>query len=504
MRDQTLQLLMLLSVLGAIGLRPDAAWAQQPDPPQEPVSEPAAAPDAEEPSEQPVAAPEASDYTAAPSDDSVQAQEDAWKRERLKELLGSFKQSASQSKLPRRSFAVTKREGAPMLDYQKSIICVYHDDGSAPLHMQCDQATKRCLVAEESVFRLSPLPPDAPKGAEPTRVPTKTSPAQVKSCYQSISIEEFAALELQGFSMVPAILETPYGYQRDELHRSLQTHFDLRSRLLLGVHYQGSLDLDGDQPWKNTLTVETRSTYEHWSAYDKRRHRFRFIEGELSLAPFRAEGTIFEYDYGRTSDEPLLFIGTMIGPPKRYDIHLGLGLGTTIGRLDYRTLAGTRQVFIDMLEGRVNWEVLQGLALEDYLMLRIGAGIGTRRYSDQDTGPLYLYPEASVKSAWLIGERGLGQVLFDASARYGWESSSGVTWTSANVKASGEWVAITISDQPLSVFVQPELEYMKLKDGDAILSGRELRLMAGLRLSLFVPPPPSPQALVSGDDEVVY
>lgn len=502
MRDQTSPLLMLLSVLVALGGLSDQAWAQQPDPPQEPVSTPAAEPE-EETSQDPVPSPPRDERNSL-SDEQVEAiKARTGEQALLRNLLGTINPPQRQPQTARRSFVVTKREGAPMLDYKKPIICVYYNDGSAPLHMQCDQATKRCLVAEESIFRLSPLPADAPKAAEPKRVPTKTSPAQVKSCYQSISQVEFGALELQGFSMVPAILETPYGYQRDELHRTLQTHFDLRSRLLLGVHYQGSLDLEGDQPWKNTLTVETRSTYEHWSAYNKRRHRFRFIEGELSLAPFRAEGTLFEYDYGRTSDEPLLFIGTMIGPPKRYDIHLGLGLGTTVGRLDYRTLAGTRQVFIDMLEGRVNWEILQGLALEDYLMLRIGAGIGTRRYSDQDTGPLYIYPEASIKSAWLIGARGLGQVLFDASARYGWESSSGVTWTSANVKASGEWVAITISDQPLSVFVQPELEYMKLKDGDAILSGRELRMMAGLRLSLFVPPPPSPQALASGD-EVVY
>lgn len=495
--------LIFTCVVATLTAAANLAYAQQPaEPPDQeqpaPLDEAPAAPQDE---------PEADEAPATDDGDdsetmSVEADEppdapdprreelERWRKQRFEQLVQGFKRPPQTPKTPTTYFTVEDAAKAPRLDYYKPIICAYRPNSGIVVHLQCDPEQRTCLVAESAVFAPAVPAPGEKSPTTPTLQPTNIEPSHTRPCYQVVEAEAFEELRQNGYKLIPALLETPYGYKRDELHRTLQTHFDLRSRLLLGVHYEGLLD---GGTWRNSLRVETRSSYEHWSNYNQRRHRFRFIEGELSLANLRAQATVFEYDYGRTSDEPVLFIGTMLGEPQRYDVKLSLGMGTTLGRLDYRTINAQSQVFIDLLEGRLNWEILQGTALEDYLMVRLGVGFGTRRYSDTPADPLYLYPELGVKSAWLIGARGLAQLSLDARVRYGWEPDSNANWTLAEAKASGELILITISDQPLSAFVQPEYTILDLHAPSGDVSQREFRLISGLRLSLFVPPPPRPR-----------
>ena len=402
-------------------------------------------------------------------------------------MRGAESLKASGPRHPAAYYTVAQAKGAPRLDPDKPILCAWRADSQVQLHLQCDPTARRCLVAEAALFKLAP---DPVTGQE-RLLPTGATPAHMGYCAEHLDAEQLRDLQdVQGYRMTPALLEVPYGYARDERHRALQTHFDLRSRLLLGVHYH-----HGSQG--PSLSVETRSTYEHWSFYGQSRHRLRFLEGQLTLSELRAQLTALEYDYGRTSEEPLLFFGLMIGEPRRYDAHLGLGLGTTLGRVHMRPFEGTRQVFMDLVEARLHWELLQGLALEDYLMIRVGGGLGTRRYTrgSPDVGATYAYPEASLKAAWLISPRGLGQLAMDARVRQAWEQGSGASWRQALASASAEWVVLTVSDQPLSLYAQPELEWLQMTEAGATRATRELRVMAGLRISLFAPPPPPPHEL---------
>lgn len=426
-----------------------------------------------------------------------EAQKKAQEQYQLKQLKRRFglEQRKTKRSQPQGLFIdyYIPNDNSPQMDRNKSITCVWRRpqknstvDGNN-MRIQCDAKTKVCLVAEDLIFKEAPNR----QGGQPKLVPTNRTPDNLRYCRYG-NMGDYARLKAMGYTFKAAKLDAPYGFKRDRFGRSLQTHFDLRSRLLLGVYYAG---VGEGSDYQNTLSVETKSTYEHWNTYKQRRYRYRFIEGQLTMAPFMARATVFEFDYGRQGDDPLFFIGNMIGTPSRHDVHINLGTGLTLGRLDYQTINGEGVAFIDFIEGRINWELLQGLALEDYLMVRLGGGIGTRRYSDADTGPVYLYPEVGIKSAWLIGARGLGQISADAKYRYGYEPDTEATWHAAHANISAEWIAITISDQPLSLFVQPEYNYLDLRDGQNSVKRQDYRIMAGLRLSMFVPPPTDPKKL---------
>jgi len=46
----------------------------------------------------------------------------------------------------------------------------------------------------------------------------------------------------------------------------------------------------------------------------------RLVEGDVQLAPFRADATIVHYDFSRRSQIPLVRITTFWGTPRRYDV----------------------------------------------------------------------------------------------------------------------------------------------------------------------------------------
>lgn len=402
-----------------------------------------------------------------------------------------FTKKEAAARTPIQYYVVEDEANAPQIDFYSPMVCAYRPGSPIPLHIQCDPGKKECLVAEEAVFEVKSPDPEGPTAPTPKTPrprfiyePLNAAPKLLNACTTILSQEEFTRLQQQ-YTLKPALLEAPYGYKRDRKGRPAQTHFNLRDRLIVGVQYAG-IQKDG---MRNTLNVELRSTVEIFNRYTQRRHRFRFLEGELTLAPFEARVTAFEYDYGRRGNEPLFWLTTLVGEPKRYDVYLNVGAGLTLGRLEHRRYEGERQTFVDFFEGRLNWEVVQGLALEDYFMFRIGGGMGTRSWSDESAGPLYVYPEVGFKAAWLMGERGLWQLSADGRARSAYELETGETWLSASVSGSVEWLLVAISDQPVSIFVKPELNYMAFNNRSA---EGEVRALAGIRLSLFVPPPLRP------------
>lgn len=395
-------------------------------------------------------------------------------------------------------FLVAAPDDAPQLDYDAAIVCAYRPGSRVVVHLQCDHDAKRCLVAEDAVFRFKQVDLDGDGELEERAVPTQIDPGQTAGCMRMLNEEEYELLLAQGYELVPALLEIPHGYRRDERGRAFQTHFDLRSRMFLGVYYAGNLRED----YTGSLTLETGSTYEHFSRSEKRRHRFKFIEGSLTLAPLEAHATLFDYNFGRVGDEPIFYITDLIGEPSRHDVYINIGSGLTLGRLDYRTYEGAQdQAFLDLVEGRLQWEVLQSFDLEDYIMFKLGGGMGTRRMGNEDAGSVYFYPEAAFEAMWMLSPRGLFQMGVEGRARLGYEPDTDASWVSATAAANIEWVALAISDQPLSLFVQPEARYLSMPGDD--LEVGDVRVMAGVRLSLFTPPPTDPaliRRVLDGED----
>ena len=401
-----------------------------------------------------------------------------------KEREQEAKEKAAREALRPDYFTVKGVKDPPQIDKNKPFTCAWREGSPTPLHMQCDHNTKRCLVAEEAVFREVDL-----GNGETKFEPTKQSPSMMDYCIMTASQEEFEQLIAKGYELIPAKLEVPYGYKRDERNRAFQTYFDLNSRLLLGVYYTGVMR----DEFVNGLGVELAATTETYNSYRQRRDRFRYLEGELVLAPFEARVTVFDYENGRTSKAPLLHITEFFGEPSRHDIYMNLGMGLRLLEIDYRTYQdGVERSFIDFASTRVQWEFLQGPLAEDYFQFTLGGGLGTRRYTDVNASEIYAYPELGFKGKWLASPRGLVQLGIEGNIRRPYEPASDTSWIDASVSGRAEWVALSISDQPLSFFVEPTLDYINLPAEEFEQS--ELRVLAGLRLSLFTPPPEDPNS----------
>lgn len=480
-----------------------AAHAQ--DNPSEPPAAASPTPDvATEPNETPAPKPEES-LPVSPAYQSIEDSRAEQKKLKEGETLAiragqkvfqrsakmNNKRAAQQAKqletvLGQTNFAPTK--DSPTLDVKHPIGCLTVPTQSARrkfLRMQCDEKTKSCLVAEDTLYKV---------GVQGNKaVPTKRRALRLERycSYRSRRSQEthqnlYKAMA-QGYSIVPAKLDTKYGYGRDEFNRTFQTHFDLRSRFGVGVYYVGNIKPGA---YTNTMGLEVFGTYEDWDQYDRTRRRTRFLEGSLSLAPFFARATVFETEKSAQSEDPLLFIATMVGPPKRYDINLDLHTALTLGRLDYRTINGKQYSQLDIIEGRLQWELLRSLDMEDYVLVHAGVGTGTRRWTDGDAEPLYLYPQVGARGAWTLSPRGLLELKAEANIRWGAEfEGDNAKWTSATSSVGLEWLVLSLSNQPLTLFARHEWEYLDMRGSKRDIKTHSMRWSAGARVSLFVPPP---------------
>ena len=185
----------------------------------------------------------------------IRAKQDAeyQKKLELKRLKNDFelvekKKSTNQNKeIAKRPPFFVPTDKSPQLNANKTITCIWrpppHDqsgfDGNY-MRVQCNNKTKTCLVAEDMIFKEMPKTKDLPKRV----VPTRRRPDNLKYCRYS-NQDDIKKLKALGYTLKPAKLDNPYGYKRDHLGSALQTHFDLRSRLLLGVYYTGVIDGDG-------------------------------------------------------------------------------------------------------------------------------------------------------------------------------------------------------------------------------------------------------------------
>lgn len=383
----------------------------------------------------------------------------------------------------------------PRLEWGAQTECFYGGDDTPALHAQCDHAQKSCLIAETHVVREEP--PTGESGASPL---SNRSAARQDVCLRSYPLEALELLRDQDYTLTPALLATPYGYKRDERGRIFQRFFDLKSRALLGVGYAG-LRRDAT-PYTGSLRVETRSSYEHLSVREARRHRYRFLEGSLMLEPVRVEAMLFNYERGRAGKEPIFYITELIGEPTRHDVYLDIGYGVTFLRYDRRALGRalerspsdnaeiempTTQSLLDIMHVYLQWELAQDVSLEDFFALRVGGGVGTRARGED---ALYVYPELGFVANLLKSPRGLFALNTEGKMRYIVEPSTNTRLIAADVRASAEWVFLTISDQPISLYLEPRIDWMSYRHGTTPLE--EFRITSGLRFSLFTPAPKHP------------
>lgn len=382
------------------------------------------------------------------------------------------------------------------LEWNTITDCIYREGIKADIHMQCDHVKKTCLLAEAKVFK--------PEGGDDgPLVSTTQDAARVNTCYTGNDESSLALLREAGYTLEAALLEAPYGYKRDHRGRIFQRYFDLRSRAVIGVGYVAHIE---DAALTNSLHIQTRSMHEHYSTHTGKRHRFEFLQGTMLIDPLRINAKLFEYTMGRSGREPLLYITEFFGEPSRHDIYMNVGWGIKLLEFDYRSMeraieapevddAGMElpaeirdQRFLDIAQLKLQWEILQGAALEDYVALQLGGGLGSRL---RGKDAAYVYPEIGFQAKWLASPRGLVELSTRGSVRYAVEPVTGSAWLRATAAASAEWVFLSVSDQPISLFVEPQADWLEYRGASDAL--RELRVTSGIRFSLFTPAPENPK-----------
>lgn len=361
----------------------------------------------------------------------------------------------------------------PHLDPRKAIFCVEDADGQR-LRVQCDSQQKRCLVARPYLKIDGAREPVVARMMQPCQ---RGEPGA------------YARLEREGYELVPALLETRYGYKRDERGRIYQTNFDLRRRLWLGVYDFISATSDFAAV-DNRLSADIGGVWETYDDATRRRNRHRFMQGRIALDPIEASGLLYGYDRGRSGDEPAIRIVEFLSPePDRYDISIHLGPGARVGRFRLEDVDGTNQFLLDVGQGHINWEMLQNEdeGLEDYLLVRGGVGGGMVAVEDGGDPEPYGYPEVGLEGAWVVDQRGLTQLRMDAAYRKIWTVDEDER-DRAHAKVSLERVVVSINDQPITVFARGGVDYRK---GPLFDDGRtSFEALVGGRISILAPPRP--------------
>ena len=275
----------------------------------------------------------------------------------------------------------------------------------------------------------------------------------------------------------------PPGYELDDRGRLMRTSFDLSSRYYLGVYDMLRIYENQERRWdRHSLLIEVGGTYEFYDAEESVRHRNRYAEGRLSLAPFELSGLVYGYDMSRSSDEAPLWITTFIGEPRRFDIPIAIGGGYSIGRIYYRHTEVDELMLLDLGEAHINWEFFQGRRLQNYLFFTTGAGVGILNRKEAERVDFYAAPEVGVRGSWTVARNGLTQVGFHGRMQWAWSVDSG-HWKMGSFQAKAEWSPLAINDQPLTLFLAPEVRYSDIPQVE--LQGLEARAIIGLRLNLF-------------------
>jgi hypothetical protein len=365
-------------------------------------------------------------------------------------------------------------DGAPALRPDRTTRCFERTVGGR-WRAQCDAATKRCLVAPDAELSSDGLP-----AAGLDRAPACLVPGWRE--------EDLVA---QGYAMVPALAESPAGWQRDERQRVMQVNFDLNRRIWLGAGYGA-----GSFPWSDTgeATFGVRWDVPFRLARAPALARVRAFE---TFASFDAHGTDFTLagvDASRAYPSPLVRLTTFVGRPRRFDPPLYVGgwleavrvesLHTDAGWLD-RTEIGAAALTLDLWRSR---------DLASFVRLRGGAGY---EVADQLDGAAWV-PHAALDADLSLDRGGFHHLRLTALSE--WLLTTGTSdyqpedpatprlpadRTRLTGKVEYELVVAAVNDQPISVVLDARAQ--KRNDVPGLADDWHAQGTAALRFSLWAP-----------------
>jgi hypothetical protein len=362
------------------------------------------------------------------------------------------------------------------MDPDHPVMCL-RDASELVWRIQCDPQTKRCLYApneelDEAGHRVKPL-------------------ERARTCELDVPFDR-TKMEADGFTFLPARVDAPYGWMRDEHQRVYQINFDLRKRLYVGVAYTPQKVLDNPLQSTRTSVDFGLFIYNHLSDGETKSptmHRLRLFEGQVHMQPFSAEFVMAHYDMSHKFLDPLLRITTFVGTPRRHDLVLDLGTWGEVGNLElHKTPLGNSQLWRHAT-AQVTIDLWQSADLSSFARLRTGLGLEGQR--DDVNGYRTAITESSAFDIdWVLDPEGFNNVRFLLShevPRYFTPTeTTGKFVQRFKAQLQYERIILAINDQPLSLDLAAGGE--KRDDLPGVPNVWAFVFDAGLRFSLWAPP----------------
>jgi hypothetical protein len=367
------------------------------------------------------------------------------------------------------------KEGAPVLAQDRMSRC-FEREGGGRWRAQCDATTKTCLVAPDAE-----LSRDGEPRAGLDRAPPCASPGWREQ-----------DLVPQGYTIVPALAETPPGWRRDERQRIMQVNFDLARRIWLGAGFAA-----GNVPWASAgeATAGVRWDIPFRLGGAPALGRLRALETYAIFDGNFVDFTAAGFDASRAYPSPLLRITTFIGKPRRFDPPLYLGGWVEAVRVE--TVHASSGTWFDRTEigaAALTLDLWRSHDLASFFRLRGGAGY---EVADQLDGGAWV-PHAAVDADLTLDRGGFHHVRATALAEWLAAGSSEYQPKDAarprlpasrsrlTGKAEYEIILLAVNDQPISAVLDARVQ--KRNDVPDLPTSWIYQTTASLRFNLWAPP----------------
>ncbi len=297
-----------------------------------------------------------------------------------------------------------------------------------------------------------------------------------------------------GYTFVEARLGAEPGWYRDDRGRVLQVDFDLNQRVFLGARWLGRVG-PGGAVELGAVGLETGMRFELFEDVDAR-YRLRVLETETQLNPFAFRGRLLRYDSSARDADPLLRITTFWPEPARHDVFLDIGAWVDLLAVVHRPRQSVDETHLRYAAVGASWDLWTSDDMSSYLRLRSGVALDhlfLRGAAERAEGSLMTTPVVRLEGDFTLDGLGHHHLSFDA----GYEAlllvgraAGDVARDDVNHRATAslayEVIVLAVNDQPVTL--RAALEGGWRDDFVAAYDGWDLRVGAGLRLSLLAPP----------------